>query len=214
MRSAPLKPNTAFQIEPSVEPIGHGRCAERGQRGDGDPARGRRRRAAAAEADEPAPRRRSSRSARPAPGAISSASNSFTLNARPEHHARPTGRRRRGRPATRPARRAASSRESIVSLCAVRIAAGSTARASAAPRPARRPNRRRTRSYSSGIAAIPASDLGEPHDDAGEAEQLHARHLQPEVGRAPCRSRPARPARTAPKKKLCHDWPMLRTAAS
>ena len=144
-------------------------------------------------------------------GATISASNSFTLNASPR-----TTPATIGMPAT--ASHAAPTfsaiiSESIVSLCAVRIAAGRTASASPAPSPAVRPNMRRTRSYSSGIATIAARTSGSRTDTPSKPNSFTA---------ATCSHRSAGalstatcpPGSIAPKKKLCHDWLMLRTAAS
>ena len=103
--------------------------------------------------------------------------------------------------------------ESIVSLCAVRIAAGSTASASAAPRPAVRPDTRRTRSYSSGIAATPASTSGSRTTTPEKPNSFTAATCsQRSAGALSTETCPA--GSIAPKKKLCHDRLMLRTAAS
>ena len=107
------------------------------------------------------------------------------------------------RPATPPPRSSSIISESIVSLWAVRIAAGRTASASAAPSPARPAEQaahevvqQRDRERS------PASDLGQPHRHATRSRTASRSRPAATGRRGPCRPRPARPARS-PRRRSC-----------
>ena len=91
-----------------------------------------------------------------------------------------------------------------MSLCAVRIAAGSTASAAAAPSPAVRPNTRRTRSYSSGTARIAAITSGSRTVTRLKPNSLTAATCsQRSAGALSTETCPA--GSIAPKKKSCHE---------
>ena len=90
---------------------------------------------------------------------------------------------------------------------------GRTDSAAAAASPAPRPNSRRTVSYSSGTAIAPTSASG---SFSASGLNPNSRTLATWSHRSTAGLSIARlpPGSKAPKKKLCHDSPMLRTAAS
>ncbi len=217
-----MNTKTTFQMLPFVEPIGHGRAPS----GVSEAAAIQPRPTATNAARPPASARIFRRGGRSSAISASRASdgrtirawNSLTLKATPSTApAAITGPTRRDCAPTTTSHAASTSKsiisESIVSLWAVRIAAGRTASAAAAASPARRPKRRRTRSYSSGIARMPAATSG-----TRRATDENPRSLT----LATCNHRSAgalstetcAPGSKAPKKKSCHDRVMLRTAAS
>ncbi|HEX3692777.1 MAG TPA: hypothetical protein VHU13_05480 [Solirubrobacteraceae bacterium] len=103
--------------------------------------------------------------------------------------------------------------ESIVSLRAVSTAIGSTASASAAIEPASRPHARASAAYSIATAAIPPSASGSASAVRSKPSSLvaatcsHRSSGGLSIAICPLGS-------SAPKKKLCQESPMLRTAAS
>ena len=102
---------------------------------------------------------------------------------------------------------------SIVSLRAVITSIGSTAIAAAAAMPAGALQMRRTTTYSSGTEAIPASASGSfsvVELKPSSFTLITCSHRS--TGGLSIETLP--PGSNAPKKKLCHDRPMLRTAAS
>lgn len=211
-----------LKIPPSVEPIGHGRPDS----GVSD---------AATVQASPTPtiarvapasvavRRRggpstSSTASSTSAGRTISASNNLMLNARPTvaPAATTTHGLRRCAPTTTSqaaSRSSAIITESIVSLWAVRIAVGRSASAAAAPRPAVRPNSRRTRSYNNGIASVPARTSGSrtatPENPSSLTLSTCSHRSAGALSIETCP-----PGSNAPKKRLCQDRPMLRTAAS
>ena len=102
---------------------------------------------------------------------------------------------------------------SIVSLREVITSIGSTASASAAAIPALALHIRLTVANSSGTAAIPASASGSFSVVREKPSSLTlATCSHRSTGGLSIDTLP--PGSNAPKKKLCHDRPMLRTAAS
>ena len=102
---------------------------------------------------------------------------------------------------------------SIVSLRAVITSIGSTAIATAAAMPAGMLHIRRTATYSSGTAAMPASASGSFSVvvlNPSSFTLMTCSHRS--TGGLSIDTLP--PGSNAPKKKLCHDVAMLRTAAS
>ena len=100
-----------------------------------------------------------------------------------------------------------------MSLRAVITSTGKTAIATAAASAAGIAQRRRTQAYSSGTEAVPASASGifsvveEKPSSFTLATCSHRSTGGLSIDTLP-------PGSKAPKKKLCHDRPMLRTAAS
>ena len=207
---------------PSLDPIGHGRCPS----GVSDATAIQPRPTVSSAARLP-PSATLRRRREPSPARIASnasagrkmsASNSLTLNANPTTApAATTGHalRRCAPTTTSQAARTSSAiiTESIVSLCAVRIAAGRTASVAAAAMPATWPKRRRTRSYSSGMARIPPATSGTRIATSVNPKSLMlATWSQRSAGALSTDT--CAPGSKAPKKKLCHERLMLRTAAS
>ena len=102
---------------------------------------------------------------------------------------------------------------SIVSLRAVITSIGSTASARAATSPARTPNGRFTAAYSNGTEAVPASASGSFSELELQPNSFTlATCSHRSIGGLSIDTLP--PGSYAPKKKLCQETPMLRTAAS
>ena len=102
---------------------------------------------------------------------------------------------------------------SIVSLREVITSTGSTAIASAAARPAGTLHSRRTQAWISGTEAMPAKTSGSfSVVELKPSAFTLATCSQRSTGGLSIETLP--PGSNAPKKKLCQDSPMLRTAAS
>jgi hypothetical protein len=218
-RSSPLNTNTTFQMLPSVEPIGQGRAPSGVSEAAAIQLRLTARQATSPPASASARCRRSPTSpSSPIAGTAISPWNSFALNARPSTAPAAIAGQTARRCAARTTSQAASTSrsiitESIVSLRAVSTAAGSTASAAAAASPAERPNSRRTRSYSSGTAAMPASASGSRVATGPKpSSRMLATWSHRSSGGLSIAVCP--PGSKAPKNRLCHDSDMLRAAAS
>ena len=218
----PLNTNAAFHALPFVEPIAQGRsCA-----GTSSVAVSHERATAtytAPAADSCAARRlpaagRPSHAITASPGSAITDSSSFTSKATPSAAAAPSSH------ALRPVSQARSSSSrastirtiitaSMVSLREVITSTGSTAIASAAASPAAGPHNRRTHANNSGTAAVPAKASGS-FSVVEEKPNSFTLTTCSHRSTGGLSMDTLAPGSKAPKKKLCNDRVMLRTAAS
>ncbi len=217
-----MKTNAEFQALPLVEPYAHGRSCAPNSRVPVNHASATTTYTTAASASCTTRRRRApgspSQASSASPGSATTDSSSFTSKAIPSAAAAPSSQTVRPLRAARTSSASASTvsaiiTASIVSLRAVITSIGSTASASAEASPARTPNTGLTAAYSSGTASVPASASGvfsaaEPKPSSLTlATCSHRSTGGLSIAIAPEGS-------TAPKKKLCQESPMLRTAPS
>ncbi len=218
----PLKTNVTFHALPFVEPIAHGRlCAGTNSVASSQasatttytaPA------AASFSARLPIGPGKPSSTSSARPGSATNDSRIFTSKATPSTAAPASSQRIRPVSQARTKNTSASTistiiTPSIVSLREVITSTGSSASAAAAASPAVVLHMRFTARNSSGTAAMPANASGSFSVVAENPNSFTlATCSHRSTGGLSIDTLP--PGSNAPKKKLCHEMPMLRTAAS